>query len=30
VTVGETDEIGYNPVADAVSVHDLRATEQAF
>lgn len=26
VTVDETDEIGYNPVADPVSVHDLRAT----
>jgi hypothetical protein len=26
VTVGETDEIGDNPVADPVSVHDLRAT----
>ena len=26
VTVGEPDEIGYNPVADPVSVHDLHAT----
>jgi uncharacterized protein DUF1501 len=26
VTVGETDEIGDNPVADLVSVQDLRAT----
>jgi arylsulfatase A-like enzyme len=26
LTVGETDEIGYNPVADPVSVHDLHAT----
>ena len=26
VTVGETDEIGYNPVTDPVSVHDLHAT----
>jgi len=26
VTVGETDEIGYNPVVDPVSVHDLHAT----
>jgi len=26
VTVGETDEIGYNPTADPVSVHDLHAT----
>jgi hypothetical protein len=26
VTVGETDEIGYNPAADPVSVHDLHAT----
>jgi arylsulfatase A-like enzyme len=26
VTVGETDEIGDNPVADPVSVHDLHAT----
>ena len=25
VTVGETDEIGYNPVADPVNVQDLRA-----
>jgi hypothetical protein len=26
VTVGETDEVGYNPVADPVSVHNLHAT----
>ena len=26
VTIGETDEIGYNPVVDPVSVHDLHAT----
>jgi Protein of unknown function (DUF1501) len=26
VTVGETDEIGYKPVVDPVSVHDLHAT----
>ncbi|MBI1760755.1 MAG: DUF1501 domain-containing protein, partial [Acidobacteria bacterium] len=26
VTVGETDEIGYNPVVDPVDVHDLHAT----
>src|SRR5262245_32704750 len=26
VTVGETDAIGYNPVVDPVSVHDLHAT----
>ncbi len=26
VTVGKTDDIGYNPVEDAVSVHDLHAT----
>ncbi|HKX28925.1 MAG TPA: DUF1501 domain-containing protein [Blastocatellia bacterium] len=26
VTVGETDELGYNVVADPVSVHDLHAT----
>ena len=26
VNDGETDEVGYNPVADPVSVHDLRAT----
>jgi hypothetical protein len=26
VTVGETDEIGYNPVVDPVNVHDLHAT----
>ena len=25
-TLGETDEIGYNPVADPVDVHDLHAT----
>jgi Protein of unknown function (DUF1501) len=26
VTVGETDELGYNPIADPVDVHDLHAT----
>ena len=26
VTIGETDEIGYNPVVDPVDVHDLHAT----
>lgn len=26
VTVGETDELGYNPVVDPVDVHDLHAT----
>jgi hypothetical protein len=26
VTVGATDELGYNPVVDPVSVHDLHAT----
>ena len=26
VTVGKTDELGYNPVEDAVDVHDLHAT----
>jgi Protein of unknown function (DUF1501) len=26
VTVGETDDIGYKPVADPVNVHDLHAT----
>jgi hypothetical protein len=26
VTVGETDELGYNPVVDAIDVHDLHAT----
>jgi hypothetical protein len=26
VTVGRTDELGYNPVEDAVDVHDLHAT----
>jgi uncharacterized protein (DUF1501 family) len=26
VTVGKTDDVGYNPVEDAVSVHDLHAT----
>ena len=26
VTVGETDELGYNPVVDPVEVHDLHAT----
>jgi hypothetical protein len=25
VTVGETDEFGYDPVADQINVHDLRA-----
>jgi hypothetical protein len=26
VSLGETDELGYHPVAGAVSVHDLHAT----
>ena len=26
VTLGQTDELGYNPVEDAVEVHDLHAT----
>jgi hypothetical protein len=26
VTVGETDELGYNAVVDPVDVHDLHAT----
>jgi hypothetical protein len=26
ISVGETDDIGYNVVSDAVSVHDLQAT----
>jgi hypothetical protein len=26
VTIGETDELGYNPAADPVDVHDLHAT----
>jgi hypothetical protein len=26
ITLGETDEIGYNPVADSVHVHDFQAT----
>lgn len=26
VTVGETDELGYNPVVDPVDIHDLHAT----
>jgi len=26
VTVGRTDELGYNPVEDAIEVHDLHAT----
>ncbi len=26
ITVGQTDELGYNPVEDAVDVHDLHAT----
>jgi hypothetical protein len=26
VTVGETDELGYNPIADPVDIHDLHAT----
>jgi hypothetical protein len=26
VTIGKTDDVGYNPVEDAVSVHDLHAT----
>ena len=26
VTVGATDELGYNPVEDPVDVHDLHAT----
>ncbi len=26
VTVGSTDELGYNPVDDPVDVHDLHAT----
>ena len=25
-TLGETDELGYNPVADPIDVHDLHAT----
>jgi hypothetical protein len=26
IAVGQTDELGYNPVEDAVDVHDLHAT----
>jgi hypothetical protein len=26
VSLGETDDLGYNPVAGAVSVHDVHAT----
>jgi len=26
VTVGQTDELGYNPIEDPVEVHDLHAT----
>jgi hypothetical protein len=26
VTIGKTDEVGYNIVEDAVAVHDLHAT----
>lgn len=26
VTLGQTDELGYNPVEDPVEVHDLHAT----
>jgi hypothetical protein len=26
ITVGRTDELGYNPVEDPVEVHDLHAT----
>ena len=26
ITVGSTDELGYNPVEDPVDVHDLHAT----
>jgi Protein of unknown function (DUF1501) len=26
VTIGETDEFGYNPIVDSVDVHDLHAT----
>jgi hypothetical protein len=26
VTIGRTDDFGYNPIEDPVSVHDLQAT----